>query len=99
MKSWMEHGCTCQNCLKHSEDEYSYALELWNSGVRDIKLWSWDNLPESYGTTMIINNIRVGEVESNILGAIELLCEFLGIDGVKTGYVEDDPDTLFDENK
>ena len=90
MKSWMEHTCTCKSCLEKSEEEYSHALEQWHNGNRSVKLKSWDNLPETYGTTMYINELEVGEVEANPLAMIELLCEFLNIDNVKTDYIVDE---------
>lgn len=99
MKSWMEYCCTCPSCLKQSEDEYSLAFELWNKGIRRVELKSWDNLPETYGTTMYINGVDVGEVEANPLAMIGLLCEFLGIDNVKTDYISDDLDVPFYEDE
>lgn len=89
MKSWMEYACTCPHCLKRCEDKYSRAMAMWGNGHRSVKLKHWDHLPETYGTTMYINDIEVGEVEANPLAMIELLCEFLNINDVKTGYIED----------
>ena len=88
MKSWMEYACTCPSCMQMAKEEYDAARTKWRYGIRKVELKSWDT-HEAYGTTMYINGLEVGEVEANTLRVAELLCEFLGIDEVKTGYIEE----------
>jgi hypothetical protein len=88
MKSWMEYACTCPSCMQKCEEEYYNARTKWNHGIRKVELKSWDT-HEAYGTTMYINGLEVGEVEANTLAVVELLCEFLDINDVKTGYIEE----------
>ena len=84
--------CECHKCVAIDNKEKEKALELWNNGIRNIEIRSWDwncadGCCSDYGISLTVNDYLVTNT-LDVYNSLETIFNFLGMENVN--FIEDD---------